>query len=146
MKFEEAYEGWQSGRLTQEEATRLLVVCERSFRRYIRRYEEEGLDGLIDKRLEQASHRKAVVDEVMAVVEGYRRCYEGWNVKHFYAWYRREGGGRSYTWVKNRPPGRWPRRRSGANIVEGVRVAPGRGCCCTRTAARTSGWRARSGT
>lgn len=101
MRFEEAYEGWQSGRLTQEEAARLLGVCERSFRRYIRRYEEEGLDGLIDKRLEQASHRKAPVDEVMAVVEGYRRRYEGWSVKHFYAWYRRDGGGRSYTWVKN---------------------------------------------
>lgn len=55
MKFEEAYEGWQRGRLTQEEAARLLGVCERSFRRYIRRYEEEGLAGLIDKRLEQVS-------------------------------------------------------------------------------------------
>jgi len=101
MKFAEAYEGWQSRRLTQEEAARLLGVCERSFRRYVRRYEEEGLEGLIDKRLEQVSHRKAPVDEVMAVVEHYRRRYEGWNVKHFYAWYRREGGGRSYTWVKN---------------------------------------------
>ena len=25
----------------------------------------------------------------------------GWNVKHFHAWYRRDGGQRSYTWVKN---------------------------------------------
>jgi hypothetical protein len=33
MRFEEAYEGWQSGRLTQEEAARLLGVCERTFRR-----------------------------------------------------------------------------------------------------------------
>jgi len=23
-------------------------------------------------------------------------------VKHFHAWYRRDGGGRSYTWVKSR--------------------------------------------
>ena len=33
MRFEEAYEGWQSGRLTQEEAARLLGVCDRTFRR-----------------------------------------------------------------------------------------------------------------
>ncbi len=30
MRFEEAYGGWQSRRLTQEEAARLLGVCERT--------------------------------------------------------------------------------------------------------------------
>lgn len=43
MRFEEAYQGWQSGRLTQEEAARLLGVCDRTFRRHIDRYEEDGL-------------------------------------------------------------------------------------------------------
>ena len=38
-------------RLTQEEAARLLGVCERTFRRYVDRYEDEGLDGPPDKRL-----------------------------------------------------------------------------------------------
>jgi transposase len=102
MRFEEAYGGWQSGRLRQEEAARLLGVCERTFRRYIDRYEDEGLDGLIDKRLNQVSHRRAPVDEVVRLVDCYRRRHEGWNAKHFYAWYRRDGGVRSYTWVKNR--------------------------------------------
>jgi transposase len=102
MRFEEAYGGWQGGRLTQEEAARLLGVCERTFRRYIDRYEDEGLDGLIDKRLNQISHRRAPVDEVMRLVDRYRSRHEGWNVKHFYSWYKRDGGGRSYTWVKNR--------------------------------------------
>jgi transposase len=101
MRFEEAYEGWQARRLTQEEAARLLGVGERTFRRYLDRYEEAGLEGLIDKRLEQVSQRRAPVDEVLAVTERYRRRHLGWNVKHFYAWYRREGGGRSYSWVKN---------------------------------------------
>jgi transposase len=100
-RFEEAYKGWQARRLTQEEAARLLGVGERTFRRYIDRYEEAGLEGLIDKRLEQVSQRRAPVDEVLAVTERYRRRHLGWNVKHFYAWYRREGGGRSYSWVKN---------------------------------------------
>ena len=41
------------------DAARLLGVCARTFRRYIDRYEEEGLDGLLDKRLTQVSHRRA---------------------------------------------------------------------------------------
>lgn len=102
MRFEEAYEGWRVRRLTQEEAARLLGVHERTFRRYIDRYEEEGLWGLIDKRLSQDSHRRAPVDEVLRLRELYRGRYEGWNVKHFHAWYRRDGGARSYSWVKNR--------------------------------------------
>ena len=102
MRFEEAYSGWQAGRLSQEEAARLLGVCERTLRRYINRYEESGLEGLIDRRLEQVSHRRAPVDEVMAVQDTYRRRHLGWSAKHFYAWYRREGGTRSYTWVKSR--------------------------------------------
>ncbi len=102
MRFKEAYEGWQARRLTQMEAARLLGVCDRSFRRYLSRYEEDDLEGLIDRRLGQVSQRRAPVDEVMKTVGLYRGRYEGWNVKHFYSWYRREHqGGRSYTWVKN---------------------------------------------
>jgi len=102
MRFEEAYGGWESGRLTQEEAARLLGVCDRTFRRYLVRYEADGLEGLIDRRLEQVSHKRAPVDEVMRMTESYQRRHEGWSVKHFHAWYRREGGSRSYTWVKSR--------------------------------------------
>lgn len=105
MRFEEAYEGWNTGRLTQSEAAQLLGMCERSFRRYLSRYEAEGLDGLIDRRLEQVSNRRAPVDEVMVLTEQYRRQHLGWNVKHFHNWYRRTGGTRSYTWVKKRLQG-----------------------------------------
>ena len=101
MRFEEAYGVWTEGRLTQEEAARILGVCDRTFRRYVDRYEERGLDGLLDKRMTQASSRRAPVDEVMALSRQYEGRYRGWNVKHFYSWYRRDGGQRSYTWVKN---------------------------------------------
>jgi len=102
MSFEDAYEGWNAGRLTPGEAAQLLGMCERSFRRYLLRYEAEGLAGLIDRRLEQASNRCAPVDEVMALTEQYRSRHRGWNVKHGPGWYQREGGARSYTWVKKR--------------------------------------------
>ena len=41
MRFEEAYTGWQQGRLSQAEAARLLGVCERTLRRQIDRYESD---------------------------------------------------------------------------------------------------------
>src|SRR4030067_703395 len=102
MRFEEAYEGWKKGRLTQEEAARLLGVCDRTFRRYTNRYEDKGMEGLVDLRLGQVSHRSAPVDEVVALSDLYSNRYRGFNAKHFYSWYVREHSGvRSYTWVKN---------------------------------------------
>jgi len=101
MRFEELYTSWTDGHLTQEQAALALGVCDRTFRRYISRYEEDGLEGLLDKRLTQASHRRAPVDEVMELADTYRQQHRGWNVKHYHSWYRRAGGTRSYSWVKN---------------------------------------------
>ena len=101
MRFEEAYNGWTESRFTQEEAARLLGITDRTFRRYLLKYEEEGLSGLIDKRLEQISHRRAPVDEVITLTTLYKGRYSGWNVKHFYSFYKNNHSGlRSYTWVK----------------------------------------------
>lgn len=100
MRFEEAYGGWQERELTQEEAGRLLGVSQRTFRRYVDRYEEGGLEGLRDKRMAQSSSRKAPGAEVQDVLERYRSRHQGWSAKHFYSWYRRDAGLRSYTWVK----------------------------------------------
>ncbi|MCG1055884.1 helix-turn-helix domain-containing protein [Mycetohabitans sp. B5] len=102
MRFEEVYSDWQDKRLTQAEAARLLGVCERTFRRQIGRYEADGLQGLLDKRLDQFSHKRAPVDEVVKLVQLYRRDYTGWNVRHFHSGYRGEHGGmRNYTRAKN---------------------------------------------
>ncbi len=101
MRFEELYDEWDKRRLTQEQAARILGVSDRTFRRYINRYEDRGVEGLSDRRLTQASIRRAPVDEVMAVINRYGSYHRGWNVKHFYSWYRKDGGKRSYTWVKN---------------------------------------------
>jgi len=101
MRFEKTYNYWTERRLSQQEAARILGVCTRTFRRYIDRYEQDGIEGLMDKRLTQASSRRAPVDEVIALTDQYKERHRGWNVKHFYSWYRRDGGQRSYTWVKN---------------------------------------------
>jgi transposase len=101
MRFEEAYQGWSQNRFTQEEAARLLGVSDRTFRRYLCSYEKDGLDALTDKRISQVSHKRAAVDEVIALTTLYQGRYFGWNVKHFFRFYRtKHSGARSYTWVK----------------------------------------------
>ena len=67
---------WQARRLSELEAAELLGMSERSFRRYPRRYGEEGLDGLFDRRLGKASAR--------CVLDAHRTRYRGWTVKQFH--------------------------------------------------------------
>jgi len=100
MRFKEAYAGWCNNRLTQEEAALILGVSARRFHRYVDRFEESGLDGIADKRLTQVSHRRAPVDEVIALVNLYSCRHQGRNTSHFHDWYTKQGGTRSYTWVK----------------------------------------------
>jgi transposase len=102
MRFEEAYSGWCKKKLNQEQAARLLGVSVRTFRRYINRYEEEGLEGLLDRRLNRVSSRKAPEVEIKQLEDLYKRQYDGFNVRHFYRKYIEDHQGkRSYTWVKN---------------------------------------------
>ncbi len=96
--FEDTYSMWTEGWLTQSEAARILGVCERTFRRRIERHESDGIEGLRDRRVSRA----APVDEVMRLVDRYRTRHEGWNVRHFHAFHRRDGGTRSYNWVRTR--------------------------------------------
>ena len=100
MRFAEVYDRWNEQRLTQDEAADLLGVSERQFRRQCRRFESDGLDGLIDLRLGQVSTRRAPVDEVLRLVTQYRDRYTGWTVKHFYSKYREQKAPRSYNFVR----------------------------------------------
>ena len=102
MRFEQAYVGWNEGRLTQSEAAELLGQCERSFRRHVQRYEADGLQGLLDRRLSQISKRRASAAEVDQVVELYKTSFAGWNLSHFHSKYKAEFKGlRSYSWLKS---------------------------------------------
>ena len=49
QKFRDVWSRWEHRELSAEEAGELLGCSERQFRRYRARYEEEGLEGLIDK-------------------------------------------------------------------------------------------------
>ena len=64
-KFEELLQRWHDGELSGAEAGDFLGCSEQQFRRYRRRYEENGLEDLVDGRFGKASARRIAVDEVM---------------------------------------------------------------------------------
>jgi transposase len=92
---------WESAELNQEEAAELLGVSERRFRRWTRRYEEEGEAGLADRRLGKASGRRVPADRAEEVERLYRERYQGFTVKHFHEHLIKDHGfGWGYTWLK----------------------------------------------
>ena len=92
---------WESAELNQVEAAELLGVTERTFRRWTRRYEEEGEAGLIDRRLGKASGRRVPADRAEEVERLYRERYQGFTVKHFHEHLVKDHGfGWGYTWLK----------------------------------------------
>ena len=62
--FQNVLGHWQARRLSALEAAEMLGMSERSFRRYRRRYEDDGLDGSFDRRLDKASARRVPCDQV----------------------------------------------------------------------------------
>ena len=92
---------WEFAELNQEEAAELLGVSERTFRRWTRRYEEEGEAGLLDRRLGKASGKRVPVDRAEEVERLYRERYQGFTVKHFHEHLVKDHGfGWGYTWLK----------------------------------------------
>jgi transposase len=92
---------WESAELNQAEAAELLGVTERTFRRWTRRYEEEGEAGLLDRRLGKASGRQVPADRAEEVERLYRERYQGFTVKPFHEHLIKDHGfGWSYTWTK----------------------------------------------
>jgi transposase len=92
---------WELGELSMLEAGELLGVSERQFRRYRDRYEEDGLEGLVDGRLGKPSPKRVPRRDLGLMLELYRDCYRGWNVKHFHEHLVRDHDFRwGYTWTK----------------------------------------------
>ena len=92
---------WESAELNQAEAAELLGVTERTFRRWTRRYEEDGDAGLLDRRLGKASGKRVPADRAEEVERLYRERYQGFTVQHFHEHLVADHGfGWGYTWTK----------------------------------------------
>ncbi|MBV8310117.1 MAG: ISNCY family transposase [Planctomycetaceae bacterium] len=101
QKFRDVLSRWERKELSGLEAGEILGMSDRQFRRYRVRYEEEGLAGLVDRRLGAATARRVPVDKVAWMLAEYRTHYLGWNVKHFHEHLREHHGFRwGYTWTK----------------------------------------------
>ena len=101
QKFCDVLGRWEAGELSMMEAGELLGMSERQFRRYRDRYEEDGAEGLVDRRLGKPSPKRVPAAETNRMLALYREAYRGWNVRHFHEHLRRDYGFRwGYTWVK----------------------------------------------
>ena len=84
MRFETLLDRHERGDLSQQEAASLLGVGERTFRRWRDRHAEEGLEGLVDRRIGRPSGKRACEAELVRMLGLYRAHYEGFTVKHFH--------------------------------------------------------------
>jgi transposase len=83
-RFEDAFEQYQRRRLSAEEAGELLGMSGRHFRRLVVRYEEDGIEGLRDRRIGKVSPRRAPTRELERMHDLYRERYSDFTVKHFH--------------------------------------------------------------
>lgn len=83
-RFEDVLDRHHERRLTAEEAGELLGMSGRNFRRLAARYDEDGIEGLIDRRIGKVSPRRAPAAELTRMQELYRERYRGFNVQHFH--------------------------------------------------------------
>jgi Helix-turn-helix domain len=84
LRFEEAMERYRKRRLTAEDAGEVLGMSGRHFRRLLVRYDEEGAEGLRDRRLGKASPRRAPLAELTRMQILYQERYRDFTVKHFH--------------------------------------------------------------
>jgi transposase len=92
LKLRDVLSRWEADKLSQLEAAELLGMSERTFRRWIRRFEEEGEAGLADRRLGRRSGRAVPAAEADQVARLYRERYDGFTVKHFHERLQRSHG------------------------------------------------------
>src|ERR1700688_2026697 len=101
QKFLDVLSRWEAGELSMMEAGELLGMSERQFRRYRGRDEEDGAEGLVDRRLGEPSPKRVPATAARLMLELYGSVYRGWNVTHFHEHLVRDHGFRwGYTWVK----------------------------------------------
>jgi transposase len=101
QKFRDVLSRWECRELSALEAGELLGCSERQFRRWRGRFEEEGIEGLIDRRLGRASARRVPVDRIAWMLEEYRTHHMGWTVKHFHEHLQTHHGfAWGYSWTK----------------------------------------------
>jgi transposase len=142
MRFEELLERFAGGSLSHAEAASTLGVSERTLRRWRERYEDDGADGLVDRRVGRPSPRRAPEAELERMRALYQQHYQGFTIKHFHEKLATRHGyklGYTTTRLYLQKTGRCRRRRGAAPIAASGRGGRCVACSCTRTARSTLG-------
>ena len=101
IKFRDILGRYEASEFGQLEAAELLGVGERTFRRWCRRYEDDGEAGLLDGRLGKVSMRRVPEEREAEVESLYRERYAGFTAKHFHEHLVKDHSFKwGYTWTK----------------------------------------------
>lgn len=84
MRFSSLLERTEAKDLTQESASEMLGISVRTFQRWADRYEAEGDDGLVDRRMGRRSPKRAPEEELERMLGLFRDKYADFTVKHFH--------------------------------------------------------------
>jgi transposase len=101
MKIQEVILRAMAKTITWWQAAEIIGISDRSMRRWKRRYEEYGYDGLLDRRRGKPSAKRLPLKLAEEVLRLYGDKYSDLNVQHFHEKLREAHGIElSYTWVK----------------------------------------------
>ena len=101
MKLQEVLLRATTGKIKWWQAAELIGISERQMRRWRKRLEEQGPNGLLDQRRRKPSSRRVPKKQADEVLGLYRDKYFDLNVRHFHEKLGEEHQiGLSYTWVK----------------------------------------------
>jgi len=121
MKLQEVLYG-RRGEIKWWQAAEMIGISERQMRRWKKRYEASGFDGLLDRRRGVPSRKRVPQAQAEQVVSLYRDQYFDLNVRHFHEKLVEEHQiGLSYTWWSRpcKQPA-WLSARPGAACIASV--------------------------
>src|ERR1035438_2027325 len=84
MKLQEVLLRATSGKIKWWQASELMGSSERQMRRWRKRFEEQGHQGLLDRRQRKPSSRRVPKAQAEEVLSLYRDKYFDLNVRHFH--------------------------------------------------------------
>jgi transposase len=84
MKVQEIILRAIAKKITWIQAAQIIGISARQMRRWLRRYEEFGYDGLFDRRTGKPSPKRVPLETVAQVLGLYQERYFDFNVKHFH--------------------------------------------------------------
>jgi len=101
MKVQEVILRVLSGQINWIQAAEILGISCRQMRRWKRRYEIYGYDGLYDRRKKIPSPKRIPLDKAKKVLRLYREKYFDFNISHFYDKLRIDHNiSLSYNWIR----------------------------------------------